>query len=210
MRIDGHSVREIQEATGIHSADLYRRFAEYKNEAIAELKAELFEMQTQRLMALWQAAISDVRKFVPVVSADGKLVTIPLLNEHGEPVLGPDGQVLTEILRDHAVHLAAVNVAAKITERIAKHYGLDAPEKKLMLNEGGEREITFRIVDAKDGQLVQLEALTAPVPADAANVPEADVPTELGAEHVVTSVVGGVEVVSISFSVPEPQIEHMG
>jgi hypothetical protein len=154
MRIDGHTLKAIGDEVGIDPANLCDYFKSYKSESIAELREELFAAQTERLMELWRAAAADVRKFVPVCDAKGNPIVVPVLDADGQPVQGEDGKPLTEFMRDFGVHLNAVNVAARVTEKIAAHFGLDAPSKTLMLTNNEEREITFRIVNGDDGRLV--------------------------------------------------------
>ncbi|MBP5996973.1 MAG: hypothetical protein KA535_03395 [Azonexus sp.] len=160
LRKDGLTLRQISEQVGIHFADLGRYFSEYKSESIKELREELFAMQTERLYELWRAAAEDMRKFVPVVDAKGKMIMVPILNQHGEPVLGPDGQVLTAPMRDFGVHLNAINVATRVAEKLAAHFGLDAPTRSLVMNNAeNPHEITFRIVEGTDGKLVTDETV---------------------------------------------------
>lgn len=203
MRIDGYSLRQIADVVGIDSSNLGRFFKAYKSEEIKALQEELFEMQTERLMELWRNAAADVRKFVPVCDAKGNPLIVPVLDENGMQQYDQDNEPMTEVMRDFGVHLNAVNVAARITEKIAAHFGLDAPNKTLMLSEGQGTEVVFRIVDSNgNGQILEHPAPAAPMPVT--------VPDGLGADSVITSIVNGVEVVSMHFSIPEPPLKYMG
>ena len=156
MRIDGYSLGQIADALNIDRGNLGKYFREYKNEEIKELHGELFDMQTARLMELWQNVVEDMRKFVPVLDAKGEAIKVPVLGRDGQPVLDADGEPVQEYMRDLGVHLNAVNVAAKITERIARHFGTDSPTKVTTAFESigdgvTDREYSFRVVDAGAG-----------------------------------------------------------
>jgi AcrR family transcriptional regulator len=195
MRIDGYTLRAISAEVGIEYANLNEYFKSYKSESIKELQEELFEMQTQRLMELWRNAAADVRKFVPVVDAKGNPIVVPVLDADGQPVFDEAGQPKTEFMRDFGVHINAMNAAARITEKIASHFGLDAPAKTMMLTDSSNpREITFRIVEGKDGRMVEPAGGTAP----------ADIAADIGATSATEGIVGGVEVVSFNFDIPSP------
>lgn len=170
LRMDGLSLRQISAIVHIDPANLCDYFKEYRVKEVEKLHEELFAQQTGRLYELWRAAAEDMRKFVPVTDSSGKPIMVPVLDEDGQPVLDEAGQPMIEYMRDFGVHLNAVNVAAKITERIAKHFGLDAPEKRLLMSDGGtDREITFRIVDASTpNEPVALDAPAAPDAPEAA------------------------------------------
>lgn len=154
MRVDGYSLRAIAEAVGTDASNLCKFFKEYKNESIEALHGELFDMQTERLMELWQNVTEDMRKFVPVLDAKGEALTVPVLGRDGQPVLDADGSPKTEYMRDFGVHLNAVNVAAKVTERIARHFGTDAATKMATTFEnvgnGVVQDFEFRIVDCRE------------------------------------------------------------
>lgn len=155
LRIDGLSLRQISAEVGIDPANLCEYFKEYKSESIKALREELFDMQTQRLMELWRAAVADVRNFVPVCDAKGNPIVVPVLDEDGQPVFDEDGNPCTQIMRDHGVKLNAINVAARITAQISAHFGLDAPSTTMLLTAANEdREVVFRVIDATDGAAV--------------------------------------------------------
>ena len=68
--------------------------------------------------------------------------------------------------------------------------------------QGGE--LVFRIIDSNgNGQPAGTPALAAPTPMPVA------IPAEVGADSMVTAVVGGVKVVSMHFSIPGPALKYM-
>ncbi len=156
LRLDGHSLRAIQEQTGINAADLCRFFSAYKSESITALREELFDIQQARLTELWQGAISEARKFVPVLDAKGKEVTYPERNNDGKLVLDEAGQPKMVVMRDSGVRLNAINTAARIVEKLISLYGFDSTKKFEIINPETPTEFVFRVIRAEDGRPVAL------------------------------------------------------
>ncbi|MBP5998510.1 MAG: hypothetical protein KA535_11205 [Azonexus sp.] len=208
MRIDGYSLRQIEAVVGIDNTDLCNYFKSYKSESIKALQEELFEMQSARLTELWRNAAEAMRKFVPVVDAKGQPILVPVLDADGQPVFDEAGQPITEYMRDMGVHLNAVNVATRVAEKLAAHFGTDGPAKTLMLSNNENRQITFRIVESNgDGRLLPQVATEGPQA-----MPDAD-GGSIGATTATEKVVGGVEVVSFDIDIPTtlpgPPLKYM-
>ena len=154
-------------------------------------------------MEMWRNIVADMRKFVPVTDSKGQPIVVPVLSADGQPVLGEDGQPMTEYMRDFGVHINAVNVATRVAEKIAAHFGLDAPAKTMLLNASNEdREIVFRIVEGREGRMAE----AAPMPAD-------NIGSDIGATSAADNIVGGVEVVTFDIDIPTtlpaPPLKYM-
>lgn len=165
MRLDGHSLRQIQEVTRIDKANLCEYFKEYKSESIADLREHLFQQTQERLTELWQGAISEARKFVPVLDAKGKEVTYPERNNDGELVLDEAGNPKMVVMRDSGVRLNAINTAARIVEKLIALYGFEGAKRLELTTSETPAEFVFRVIKAEDGRPVAL-----PSPENLSNV----------------------------------------
>jgi hypothetical protein len=68
------------------------------------------------------------------------------------------------VMRDEGAMLNALASASKIAAQLIALHGLNAPNKTLMLTDAANpQEITFRVVEGKDGAFAPIEGTAEPV-----------------------------------------------
>jgi hypothetical protein len=208
MRIAGCTYREIQKETGIDPANLSDYFRNYLNPEIEGKRQQLFNEKDAMLRSLYRMAYASAAKFIPVLAADGTPIMHPLYDHNGVPVLNDNGEPIQTVMRDEGAMLNALASASKIAAQLIALHGLNAPNKTMMLTDASNPQtITFRIVEGKDGRMVEPEGGAAPVPAD-------NIGSDIGATSATENIVGGVEVVTFDIDIPTtlpaPPLKYMG
>lgn len=129
LRLSGMTLEQIGERMGVGKPTVSRVISNALTAQTREPAEELLTLELGRCDVLLTEAMQTVRAFHPMVSA-GRVVSAPMLNNQGEPIRNPEtGDVLTRVLEDKTIKLAAIHVAAKVLERRAKYLGLDAPSR---------------------------------------------------------------------------------
>lgn len=155
-RLDGLSLAEIGERMGIRADTVHVIISRALQSMTREPTQELFNLELARIDSLYAEALKAVRAFTPVLH-NGRVVQIPLIDSHGEPVKHPEtGQPLTCIAQDRAPVLAGIAAAVRIAERRAKLLGLDAPIRAQQ-----EVTVTSQSADMSHLSVEDLEAIKA-------------------------------------------------
>lgn len=129
LRLSGMTLEQIGERMGVGKPTVSRVISNALTAQTREPAEELLTLELGRCDVLLTEAMQTVKAFHPLVSA-GRVVSAPMLNNQGEPIRNPEtGDVLTRVLEDKTIKLAAIHVAAKVLERRAKYLGLDAPSR---------------------------------------------------------------------------------
>lgn len=129
LRLSGMTLEQIGERMGVGKPTVSRVISNALTAQTREPAEELLTLELGRCDVLLTEAMQTVKAFHPMVSG-GKVVSAPMLNNQGEPIRNPEtGDVLTRVLEDKTIKLAAIHVAAKVLERRAKYLGLDAPSR---------------------------------------------------------------------------------
>ncbi len=129
LRLSGMTLEQIGERMGVGKPTVSRVISNALTAQTREPAEELLTLELGRCDVLLTEAMQTVKAFHPLVSA-GHVVSAPMLNNQGEPIRNPEtGDVLTRVLEDKTIKLAAIHVAAKVLERRAKYLGLDAPSR---------------------------------------------------------------------------------
>lgn len=127
LRIEGLTLQQIADQIGIDIAVVHGIISRALTSITKEPTEELLALELSRCDMLLTEAMQTVKAFHPLIHA-GRVVSAPMLSEHGEPVRNPQtGDVLTRVLEDKAPKLAAIAAAVRVLERRAKLLGLDAP-----------------------------------------------------------------------------------
>lgn len=129
LRISGLTLEQIGKRMGVGKPTVSRVISNALTAQTREPAEELLTLELGRCDVLLTEAMQTVKAFHPLVSG-GRVVSAPMLNNQGEPIRNPEtGDVLTRVLEDKTIKLAAIHVAAKVLERRAKYLGLDAPSR---------------------------------------------------------------------------------
>jgi hypothetical protein len=116
LRLQGLSIRQISDATGLSPSTVYRRIQCEIRETVQPLADEVRQLELDRLDRLQQIALRVMDAAHPLVS-DGRVVHAAM----------PDGTKVP--LQDHGPVLAAMDRFLKIQDRRSKYLGLDAAMK---------------------------------------------------------------------------------
>ena len=129
LRVQGWTLEQIGAHMNVGADTVHRVISRALTAQTREPAEELLSLELGRCDVLLNEAMQTVKAFHPLI-AGGKVVSAPMLNNQGEPIRNPEnGVVLTRVLEDKTIKLAAIHVAAKVLERRAKYLGLDAPSR---------------------------------------------------------------------------------
>lgn len=129
LRLEGKTLEQIGAHMNVGADTVHRVISRALTSVTKEPAEELLTLELGRCDVLLAEAMQTVKAFHPLVSG-GRVVSAPMLNNQGEPIRNPEtGDVLTRVLEDKTIKLAAIHVAAKVLERRAKYLGLDAPSR---------------------------------------------------------------------------------
>ena len=195
LRREDYTYRQIAEIVGMDPSNCARLVERHLADIPKEEAAALRQWEREKLNVMERDAQEQAYGFRAELGANGKPVWEAVCSDDGVVMQNEDGPPMMRIRRDYDANNQGRALLLKIHERRCKLFGLDAPVKtaNTFENVGADTEITFRIVDAKNGRMVEYPAPAAPVE---------DIPNDLGASVVGSRVVNGVEVVT--FSIPEP------
>ncbi len=178
LRLEGKTLEQIGAHMNVGADTVHRVISRALTSVTKEPAEELLSLELGRCDVLLTEAMQTVKAFHPLVAA-GRVVSAPMLNNQGEPIRNPEtGDVLTRVLEDKAVKLAAIHVAVKVMERRSRLLGLDAPiraQQEVHVSTDEKPAYDLGKLDSNDMQLYGylLEKLADPAtpePAERRNV----------------------------------------
>jgi hypothetical protein len=157
LRREGLSYRAIAAETGMDASNAAKLVKQHLENIPEQAAEEMRQFENERLTALALATIDQAFEFVPEVDEKGKPIWEAICSQNGFPILNQDGTPMMRIKRNYDTNNQAKAILLKIHAERVKLFGLAIPVKQLteFSNVGAPESITFRVIDARDGAMVE-------------------------------------------------------